>query len=223
MLGGNVPLTYGTTGPTGIAGISGPVNPPIWALTGSVNYYSAGNVSIGKTTNQYALDVSGGLNLSSMIINNFPVHLLLTTSTITYYNSAGATGFTANVHNYLKFENTSVSKNWTPSYTNTTRLVIPYEGLYLLKFQTSYTNAGDVAELFITKNTNNNNDLNSTADKLLANGIINASYALRTTLTTLCYLTTSDYINYGFYAGSSNAPLNASKSSFTATLIQRTL
>jgi NDP-sugar pyrophosphorylase family protein len=52
-----------------------------------------------------------------------------------------------------------VSKNWTPSYTNTTRLVIPYEGLYLLKFQTGYANVGDVAELFISQNGGNNNDL----------------------------------------------------------------
>ena len=100
---------------------------------------------------------------------------------------------------------------------------IPYEGVYLLKFQTGYTNTSDVAELFISKNGNSNNDLTLTADKLLANEVIRGPVATGATLTTLCYLTTTDYINYGFNSASASAPLNASRSSFTATLIQRTL
>ena len=62
--------TTGLTGPTGIpgtatnTGATGPTGSSLWIVSGANQYYSQGNVAIGKNTPSYTLDISGSIQIS---------------------------------------------------------------------------------------------------------------------------------------------------------------
>jgi hypothetical protein len=62
----------GLTGPTGIAGSAtntgstGPTGSSPWISNGLDQYYSQGNVAVGKNTASYTLDISGSLQISQI-------------------------------------------------------------------------------------------------------------------------------------------------------------
>jgi hypothetical protein len=99
--------TTGLTGPTGIPGTStntgatGPTGSSLWIVSGADQYYSQGNVAIGKSAPSYTLDISGSLQISQItrvnriteqVVNFTPgvnSNLATTTSLIVDYLSGG--------------------------------------------------------------------------------------------------------------------------------------
>jgi hypothetical protein len=179
----------------------------------------ASSVGIGTTLPTSALHVIG------QITGNFPVHLSMYGGP-SYYNSSGvlvnptiATG----QYYYLLWPSSGLtSQNWIPSYTNTTRLTIPYNGIYSVKFTfQSGAATSPTYEIFISKNLNNGGDLNPADDKLLASAAIVTSH---TTISATAYLLTSDFINFGTYIGSGSGfsgTTAGTRCTANVTLIQR--
>jgi hypothetical protein len=60
----------GPAGPAGSVGPQGPPGPNVWLQNNNNLSYSIGNVSIGKTTNSAALDVSGNINFTGSLYQN---------------------------------------------------------------------------------------------------------------------------------------------------------
>lgn len=180
---------------------------------------AASSVGIGTTLPTSALHVIG------QITGNFPVHLSMYGGP-SYYNSSGvlvnptiATG----QYYYLLWPSSGLtSQNWIPSYTNTTRLTIPYNGIYSVKFTfQSGAATSPTYEIFISKNLNNGGDLNPADDKLLASAAIVTSH---TTISATAYLLTSDFINFGTYIGSGSGfsgTTAGTRCTANVTLIQR--
>ena len=197
---------------------------------GNIYFEYAGS---GSTNNNLGFQLNGYGGLFKVYSNRIyclpqtvvsTVVNLCLTGTITYYNSSGVslgTGSqTSAAYYYFVFGTTDGSTlNWSPSYTNGSRLAIPYNGIYSLELSCN-TNGGEKT-LYISKNCGSNNDT-STGGNLIAGGDATSSTSEETIRAT-AYLTTSDYINIGcyLYFGTLNANGN-SRGSFRATLIQRT-
>jgi hypothetical protein len=185
-----------------------------------------GRVGIGTTSPGTALHVAG------QTLSTFPVHLSLYGQPSSYTSIAVISTPAANSYYYCLFPSSGLtSQNWTPAYTNTTRLSIPYTGLYAVKFVYHFFSSavGTQIELFISKNLNNDTDLNPTDDRLLTSTVMfnnaGSTTIAQTTLSSTAYLTTTDYINFGFYVDSGTpqtSTLGGVRSTATLTLIQRT-
>jgi hypothetical protein len=196
-----------------------------WTLNGQIeglNINPDGKIGIGLANPSSALHVAGQVTAS------LPVTLFTHTSiSTTYYNlsgtsvSPGSTGYY-----YVVFgTNGTNSKNWTPTYTNGSRLAIPYSGLYSITFFVGApgTNVTNI-ELFISKNSGNGNDLNDYPNNLLALQGMQPAYIIETTITTTAYLNSTDYINFGFYYNAGTGTINwaSARTGTSVTLIQRT-
>lgn len=172
---------------------------------------SGTNVGIGTSSPSSALHVNGS------IIGTFAVHVSFY-GIPTLYDSNGTTqaGNNTNIYLYPKFPSNN-NQNWTPRYNNQTRLSIPYNGIYYVQFTYFCTSNGS-RELFISKNLNNNNDLNIGDDRLLCAS--NNLSANENSISATAYLTTSDFINFGFFSSSGDNSA-AYRCVAQVTLIQR--
>jgi hypothetical protein len=156
------------------------------------------------------------LTCQNLITAQKPVHLSvfggpsIFNSSGTLQGSTVATGFW-----YLKWSSFN-SNNWSDTYTNGCRLAIPYTGIYNINF--TYDNITTSVISFISKNLMNGADINDTSDKCLA---ISYNPGVINTISATTYLSTTDYINFGFYVFSgSGTPSYRCKA--TVTLIQKT-
>jgi hypothetical protein len=142
-----------------------------------------------------------------------------------YYNTAGSTVATplpSPLVYYIKFSrNDANSKNWVPTYNSTYpyRMNIPFTGIYFLHFTFFGSSGSPNVEMFIGKN-GSGNELNNIGQVLCTNQVI-LSTTQESTISTSVYLTTSDYITFGFYLGSGTATPGV-RTSCSATLIHRT-
>jgi hypothetical protein len=183
----------------------------------AININSTG-VGIGTTNPSSALHVVG------QTIGTFPVHLSLY-GTPSYYNNSGTllNPPATNTYVYLLWPSYGLtSQNWTPSYTTATKLGIPYTGLYAVKFALhSGAGTNPVFEMFISKNLCNGNDLNVLDDRLLALGYVGIS---ELTLSATAYLSTTDFLNFGFYfaSGTLTGSVAGPRCTVNVTLLQRT-
>ena len=176
--------------------------------------YSGTNIVQGVSTVPLRITPSN-VTIGGQITSTFCVHLHLCGTATNYTNEN--TLQTGVGYTYPKFPNSNVNTNWAPTYTNTTRLAIPYAGLYYLKLTLS---VGTGYESFITRNEQTGiNDLNLTNGNLLCTAGSTTTTG-STTISATVFCNTADYINFGFYNHGTGAP--GSRSSFTATLLQRT-
>ena len=190
-----------------------------------LNINPDGKIGIGLANPSSALHVAGQVTAS------LPVTLFTHTSiSTTYYNSSGTSvspGSTGTYYYVVFGTNGTNSKNWTPTYTNGSRLSIPYSGLYSITFFVGYPGANvTTIELFISKNSGVGDDLNNYPNNLLALQGMQPAYITETTITTTAYLNSTDYINFGFYYGVGTGTINwvagIPRTGTSVTLIQRT-
>ena len=154
-----------------------------------------------------------------------PMHLSLYGIPSTYSSGssvANTTWSTAGYY-YFLFPSSSLSSvNWAPAYTNSTRLMIPVTGLYALKltYLPNGTNTG--GEVFLSKNMNNNNDVNCGDDRLLAIQYSNTTGGVNEiTISATVYLLSTDFVSFGVYFGTAPSITGfTSRCSATVTLIQ---
>jgi hypothetical protein len=132
--------------------------------------------------------------------------------------------FTAQNHYYVKFASNS-NQNWTPSYSGTYKLAIPYTGIYSLQFTMSTDNtSGAGLQIFISKNLGNATDTyaggNLTFCQNFGPGTLTfAGGAVGCSGT--AFLQTSDYICFGFFLSSGGITYN-NRPNAIFTLLQRT-
>ena len=92
-------------------------------------------------------NTSGDITLSGQIICQHPVSLQFTGTPTLYNSSQTSLGSTTSTGNwYFPKWSSYNSKNWTPSYSNTTQLQIPFDGLYFIQFclGTTTTASGEI-------------------------------------------------------------------------------
>ena len=189
-------------------------------FTDLMTVLSTGNVGIGTTSPSSALHVVG------QTIGTFPVHLSLY-GTPSYYNTSGTLLNPPATLSYVYLLWPSyglTSQNWTPSYTTATKLGIPYTGLYAVKFALqSGAGTNPVLETFISKNLCNGTDLNPNDDRLLALGMMPVG-VIELTLSATAYLSTTDFLNFGFYlsSGTLTGSVAGLRCTVNVTLLQRT-
>lgn len=181
---------------------------------------AAGSVGIGTITPSTALHVVG------QTISTTAVFLMtLLSVSITYYNSSGVSvtpNTTGQYYYVVMGTSTGRSINWTPSYTNGSRLTIPYSGLYTITWGIPAWSGPVPVEYFITRNSGAGNDLNDTGGNLLALSN-DASTTQEFTLNTTAYFAANDFMNIGFYYGGGSGTYNpATRMLLTVALIQRT-
>ncbi len=79
-------------------------------------------------------------------------------------------------------------------------------------------NGSGNSEVYVSKNLNNNNDMNCNDDRLLCA----SATTTETNISSTAYLTTTDYITFGFFAVAAGS-LPSARCTGTLTLLQRTL
>ena len=218
-------LSYGISATPGTT-----IDSPWVSGAASVQVPSGGYVKLSMFQDSgSALTVAGHvqivtLNSPTVMVNaavQSPMHLSLygVPSTYSSGSSVANTTWTAAGYYYFLFPSSSLtSVNWTPAYVNTTRLVIPVTGLYSLKL-TFIANGTYTSEVFISKNMNNNNDINSGDDRLLA---VQTASSNEVTISATAYLVSSDFVSFGFYSGGATIASFQGRCTATVTLIQNT-
>ena len=139
------------------------------------------------------------------------------------YNTSGilqATGFTTVNQTFNVRFPSNVNQNWTPSYTSTVRLTVPFTGLYVLQFTFS-SGTGTTFFQFITKNLGNGNEVATWDDKVLASSCPGLGATYTNSISATAFLRTTDYLCFSIF------PLSGSITYYNrcnahATLIQRT-
>jgi hypothetical protein len=214
------------------------------AITGGTNTYAVAQLTNGQTlinapTGQTIQMLIGGTAVAQFsatgftgfsagstgpAINSFPVFLsLIGTPQFFAYPYTGISLSSGSVTGYPYYVYIptvgGTTRNWPPSYANSTRLTIPYTGLYSFHFLMDGGIITTTATMmFITKNMNNGNDATAQAsENTISIGMIN-EYPNSTCGQANC--TAGDFINYGFYVY--NGTVSTNNWSFTATLLQRT-
>ena len=119
---------------------------------------------------------------------------------------------------YMKLAS-NTNQNWTPSYTTSCKLAIPYTGVYAISWSMCQSATGTVCNCFISKNLMNNNDINAGTANCFAN---TAFSLLSTSLSATVHLLSTDYINIGYYLESGSQSLSSARNTLTITLIQGT-
>lgn len=170
-------------------------------------------------TNPYALKIDSGISyFGGPIINTFPVYLALYGAQ-TYYNSSNVVQTQpvgVNNYYYVKWASTD-TLNFTVSYQGATGIIIPYTGMYMIKYVHANLSSGQ-CETFISSSLANNNDLNIADYRLRATTI---SGNAQCTLCTTALLNKNDYVNFGFYVFSGQAS-SFNRSTAAVVLLQRT-
>jgi len=211
----NTATSYTLTLPSGLPSVAG--SPLISSLTGTLSYnnqavsttsdvtFNSVNASI---TNPYLVYASWLLGATGSLLTNTNVLSSITTAGYRYISYA---------------PNLPTNSNWvnqggvfaSPTYgftSGTPRLRVPFNGMYQISttidipvytfvFPSSYTYYQSLMNAFISKNAQNNNDLDGYG--CLVSGTLNNSsspYTARSiNLSCQVYLTTSDYICIGLY------------------------
>ena len=181
-------------------------------------------------TDSGTLSVGGLLTANGGLVNSTPVRLTLY-GVPTGYTYSGGTAtsqgspFTPlQTYLYLKYPS-STSNNWTPSYTTSYRLAIPFTGLYAIQW--TIVPAGGTPNFFefISRSLGANNEFADTwSDQLMAmNTVTSGGASYGYSMSATGYLTTGDYLSFGiFLLSGSWTPYASNRSSITITLIQRT-
>jgi len=181
-------------------------------------------------TDSGTLSVGGLLTANGGFVNSTPVRLTLY-GVPTGYTYSGGTAtsqgspFTPlQTYLYLKYPS-STSNNWTPSYTTSYRLAIPFTGLYAIQW--TIVPAGGTPNFFefISRSLGANNEFADTwSDQLMAmNTVTSGGASYGYSMSATGYLTIGDYLSFGlFLLSGSWTPYASNRSSITITLIQRT-
>jgi hypothetical protein len=105
----------GPIGPIGSTGSTGPTGPSLWVRNsnGNINYTS-GNVSIGKTTSDYTLDILGNLMVSNVVITTKNIQ---TVSDILSSNTNSIT-LNYNTGNIFNIPQSNITGNFTVRLEN---------------------------------------------------------------------------------------------------------
>jgi hypothetical protein len=210
----NTATSYTLTLPSGLPSVAG--SPLISSLTGTLSYNNQAvsttsdvtfNSVNAKITNPYLVYASWVYGATGSLLTNANVLSSITTAAYRYISYA---------------PNLPSDSNWvnqggvfaSPTYgftSGTPRLRVPFNGMYQISttidipvytyvFPT-YTYYQSLMNAFISKNAQNNNDLDGSA--CLVSGTLNNSsspYTARSiNLSCQVYLTTSDYICIGLY------------------------
>lgn len=125
-------------------------------------------------------------NVRHLVFWNTPT--LLSSSNTSVSSSATDT---YSYYNFTSWDN----QNWTPVKTNGSRIGIPENGVYFTSV-TFHTSSTGNREMFLTKNCNNNNDLNVADERLIACA---GRTDPQTTISGVTHLLTTDFINAGMY------------------------
>ena len=139
------------------------------------------------------------------------------------YSNAGVlqtTGFTTQQASFHLLFSTYTTRNWTPTYTSTYKLAVPYTGLYSLQFTFSSATACQCFQ-FISKNMGNGTEIGAWTDKMIASSAPTIPATLTNSISGTAYLTTSDYICFSIYTITGSITYY-DRTCATITLIQRT-
>jgi hypothetical protein len=180
-------------------------------------------VGIGKVP-EAQLDVRGSMIVRGHADFNFAyreLHMYSKPDVYIYNSSGTALTLPYNAggkYLFFRFPN-YYSKNFEPIIASDYRYYVPENGLYFVRF-TPFGGGTLNYEWFINKNRNsrnNNSDIN------YADGFGPYAYAngvAATTMSAIIPMTTTDYITFGAYVGSTNFDMST-RSSACITLIQR--
>jgi len=212
----NTATSYTLNLPSGLPSVAG--SPLISSLTGTLSYNNQAisttsdvtfNSVNAKITNPYLVYASWLFGATGSLLTNTNVLSSITTAGYRYISYA---------------PNLPTESNWvnqggvfaSPTYgftSGTPRLRVPFNGMYQISttidipvytfvFPSSYTYYQSLMNAFISKNAQNNNDLDCYA--CLVSGTLNntsSPYTARSiNLSCQVYLTTSDYICIGLYS-----------------------
>ena len=170
------------------------------------------------------LTTTGLLTANGGLINSFYVQLVLY-GTPTCWTSPGSSVTspftTANTY-YVTFASNS-NHNWTPSYSGSYKLAIPYTGIYALEFtMSSDYSTGATLQLFISKNLGNGADTYSGGNVVFCQNFGTTNFGGGAVgCSGTAFLQTSDYICLGFFLNGGTMTTNT-RSNAILTLLQRT-
>lgn len=170
-------------------------------------------------TNAFSLRTdSGSSYFSGMSIMAFPVYITLY-NTQTYYNasgtSLGTSVSTTSAYYYTRWAS-NVATNFPIAYHGNSSLIVPYSGIYILKY-TFANGASGSSHIFISYNLNNNTDL----DGVLQTPAVNFFSSVETTLNAIVRLNQNDYVSFGFYLSTGSVSWHI-RSTAEIALVQRT-
>jgi hypothetical protein len=165
---------------------------------------------------------SFGVDNTGQIMSAFPVNIEFYGAQTIYDSSQVSRNPQTTTGGFYFYKWSSYrNQNWTPTYSNTTQLQIPYTGLYMCQMTCAFSNTC-VIETFINKN------LSIASTSYLGDS---GTFAIMTqtsaytgfqgSLSCTMYLTTTDVLNFGSVLDSGTLSNNA-RSSLQLTLIQRT-
>ena len=166
--------------------------------------------------------MNGSLTATDQIISK-PVCISFYGSP-TMYNTSGTlqtSGFTTTNQVFNLLFSSYTNQNWTPTYTSSCKLAVPYTGLYALQFTLSSNSNCSVCQ-FISKNMGNGNEvLSLTNDNLIATSSVTLLATIPNSISGLAYLTTSDYICFSIWPSSGSISYYM-RNLAQVTLLQRT-
>ncbi len=175
-----------------------------------------------------ATNIVGGLTSSSSTVSSLVIstgYSLTMYGIPSIYNSSGANLGTqvtnGGTYYYIGGFPSNGNTNFTPIVVSNMKYRVPVNGLYSVKFTISAL-AGNIGEVFISKNLVNDNDLNPGDDRLVSCTQIGPSQQF--TLNGNVALTTSDYLAFGifFNSGATLTSNVVTRNSVQMFCIQRT-
>jgi hypothetical protein len=212
----NTATSYTLNLPSGLPSVAG--SPLISSLTGTLSY---NNQAVSTTSDVTFNSVNARITNPYLVYASWVLgatgSLLTSTNVLSSITTAG--------YRYISYApNLPTNSNWvnqggvfaSPTYgftSGTPRLRVPFNGMYQISttidipvytfvFPNSYTYYQSLMNAFISKNAQNNNDLDGSG--CLVSGTLNNSsspYTARSiNLSCQVYLTTSDYICIGLYS-----------------------
>jgi hypothetical protein len=205
--------TFGSLSAGGI--VSGSINASALQTAGGVIVTSGASMGCWNGSSYNFLANGSGQITAAYAVAFFGYN------TPTLYNTSGTSvgTITSGSGGHLKW--TGTTTNWTPAYTNTCRLQVPYSGLWAISYTlgTDLTAAG---EIFISKNVPLSGSSNfDNPGKVLALQGWTSTVSFDANCSAALLLSSSDLLNFGFICSSGTAEPNG-RCILQMTLIQRT-